>query len=248
MYSIIVCEDDPTQLHAISTTIKNFVLFHEEDFDNSFSTPNPEKCLDYLKSHNIQNGIYLLDIDLGTSMNGIDLAEQIRKLDVESEIIFITSHDEMAPLTLKRRVEALGFISKDNSLEKIRDEIYETLNLARLRSDERKNLKRKIFNFSIGVRVFNFDLDDVLILETAKIPHRLNLFTKSGKYEFYGRLQDYEKKYTELFRCSRSALINIKNISEYNASTKMIYFDSSLSCKCSITKTRELKRHILANK
>ncbi|KRN94156.1 LytR/AlgR family response regulator transcription factor [Pediococcus stilesii] len=245
MYPIIICEDDPAQLHAISTIIKNFILFHEEDFSHSFSTSNPEKCLDYLKSHHIRNGIYLLDIDLGTSMNGIDLAEQIRQLDVQSEIIFITTHNEMAPLTLKRRVEALGFIDKDNSLEKIRDEIYETLNLSKIRSDERKKTKGKNFNFSIGSRIFNFDLDDVLMLETSKTPHRINLFTKNGEYEFYGKLRDYEKKYIELFRCSKSALINVKNISEYDTSTKMIYFNSSLSCKCSIIKSRELKQTLL---
>lgn len=59
--------------------------------------------LEYINEYNIQGGTYYLDIDLGQEMNGIDLADKIRTIDVTGKFTFITTHEEMAPLTLKRK-------------------------------------------------------------------------------------------------------------------------------------------------
>nr|WP_235032807.1 hypothetical protein [Enterococcus sp. CSURQ0835] len=47
-------------------------------------------------------------------MNGIDLAEEIREKDVQAKIIFITTHDELIPLTIQHHIKALGFVTKDS--------------------------------------------------------------------------------------------------------------------------------------
>jgi len=244
MYPIIICEDSPIQLEQVTTIVKNYVLFHDEDFELALSASTPKECLAYLAKESPRNGVYLLDIDLNSDINGIELAGKIRALDVQAKLIFITTHDEMAPITLKRQLEALCFISKEQPIEKIRDEIIDNLTLARARSVAAADDQQQNFSFAMGSRIFNLPFRDLLFLESSDIPHRVKVHARNGEYEFYGKMADVEKQYPELFRCAKSALINVSNILEYDVKSKMIYFGDALSCKCSITKTRELKQRL----
>jgi len=244
MYPIIICEDSPIQLEQITTIVKNYVLFHNEDFELALSASTPEACLAYMAKETPHNGVYLLDIDLNSDIDGIELASKIRTLDVQAKLVFITTHDEMAPITLKRQLEALGFISKEQPIEKIRDEIIDNLTLARVRSVAAADEKQQNFSFTMGSRIFNIAFRELLFLETSDIPHRVKVHARNGEYEFYGKLADVEKQYPELFRCAKSALINVNNILEYDVKSRMIYFGTALSCKCSITKTKELKQRL----
>lgn len=244
MYPIVMCEDNPTQLSQITTIVKNYVLFHDEDFKFGLSTSDPQECLAYVNKEQPQNGIYLLDIDLNAQIDGIELAAKIRVKDVQAKLIFITTHDELAPATLKHQLEALGFISKDQSVEKLRDELIDNLNLARARSIAAAQERQQNFSFTVGSRIYNLNLQDVLLLTPSDIPHRISLYARSGEYEFYSKLQTVEKKTPELFRCSKSALINVSNIESYDVKTRMIYFSNGMNCKCSLTKVKELKRRL----
>ncbi|VDG18928.1 DNA-binding response regulator [Lactobacillus sp.] [Lactiplantibacillus mudanjiangensis] len=244
MQSIIICEDDSTQLSQLTTMVKNYVLFHNESFNLGLSTTTPQACLAYLTKQQLQNGIYLLDIDLQATMDGIELAKRIRQLDVQAKLIFITTHDELAPLTLKYQLEVLGFISKDQSVANMHDELIENLTLARSRSVAAAKTAHRNFSFSMGSRIYNLPLSECLFLEPDQLPHRLKLHTTTGEYEFYGKLNTISQQYPQLFRCAKSALINVQNVRQYDVKTKLIYFDRSLSCKCSITKTKELKRRL----
>ena len=39
--------------------------------------------------------VFILDIELGSGLSGLEIAKEIRKNDWDSEIIFITSHNDM---------------------------------------------------------------------------------------------------------------------------------------------------------
>lgn len=248
MYQIVICEDNEMQLHQIIKIVKNYVLFHDENFSFGVGVDNPSDCLDFVNKYKPQNGIYLLDIDLNAAINGMQLAEKIRKMDVQAKLIFITTHDELAPMTLKYQLEALGFISKDQAVEKVRDEIIDNLNLAGARSIAAANDRKQNFSFTVGSRIYNLKLQDVLALVPSEIPHRLKLYTKDGEYEFYGKLSGIAKREPLLLRCSKSALINVDNIISYHIKTRIISFDGGLTCKCSLTKVKELRSRLEGSK
>ncbi|HAP8508965.1 TPA: response regulator, partial [Enterococcus faecium] len=104
-YPIILCEDQIIQLNQLERIIDNFILFHDKVFKIVLKTQSPLEVKKYLKQFRPKQGIYFLDIDLNHEVNGIELAEVIRKYDVQAKIIFTTTHDEMLPVTIKRRVE-----------------------------------------------------------------------------------------------------------------------------------------------
>ncbi|EHQ9041377.1 response regulator, partial [Enterococcus faecalis] len=172
-YPIIICEDCPVQLKQLETIIRNFILFHSDLFQLRIKAKNPIEVTNFLQQFKPTKGIYILDIHLNHSINGIDLAEQIREKDVEAKIIFITTHEEMMPLTIQRRVETLGFVTKDQPFESYRAEIVELLVLAQKRIDASRNIKKQSFVFSVGSQTFTLDLQEIYFIESSPLPHRV---------------------------------------------------------------------------
>ena len=240
-YPIIICEDQFLQLQQLESIIQNYILFHSELFQIKLKTQSPIEVKTYLKQFQPKNGIYFLDIDLNHSISGIDLAEMIRKADVQAKIIFVTTHDELAPLTFKRKVEALGFIAKDQPINTYREEIMELLTTAQDRIDGLKTAQKRNFSFSVGSQTFNIDMEDVLFVAPSNIPHRISLYTTNGQYEFYGKLNELEKRYPNLFRVNRSCLINPVDIREIDYSTRTIRFGEELSCSFPLGKAKKIK-------
>lgn len=244
MYPIVMCEDNQIQLQQLDTLIENYILFHSNLFKVELKAPNPDQVIDYLNEESPENGIYFLDIDLQADIDGIQLAEEIRKKDVQAEIIFVTTHDELAPLTLKRKVAALDFIEKDQPLDDYRKELYDSLDYAKKIIDETRTVQKKGFSFEVGSQVYNLDKSEVIFLEASDIPHRLNLYSTNGQFEFYGKLTELEKKYSFLFRISRSCLINPENIHHVDFSIREIGFIDGTTRKFSIGKSKKLKNII----
>lgn len=241
-YPIIMCEDNPIQLQQLDTLIENYILFHSDLFEVALKADTPDKVTQYLEQVQPRNGIYFLDIDLKAEIDGIQLAGIIRQKDVQAEIIFVTTHDELAPLTLKRKVAALDFIEKDQPLDDYRQEIYDTLDYAKKIIDETRTVQKKGFSFEVGSQVYNLDKSEVVFLEASDIPHRLNLDSTNGKFEFYGKLTELESKYPFLFRISRSCLINPENIHHVDFSIREIGFTDGNTRKFSIGKSKKLKQ------
>jgi len=244
LYPIIICEDQLLQLKQIETIVQNFILFHNNLFRIELKTQSPVVVEDYLKKFKPNQGIYFLDIDLNHTLNGIDLAEKIRLSDPQAKIIFITTHEEMIPLTIKRRIETLGFINKSQDIENYRVEIVELLQLAQERIDHSRVVNSKGFTISIGSQTFTINLQDIYFIEPSELPHRLVLYTTNGKYEFYGKLNDLEGKYSMLLRINRSCLINPLNITEVNFKTRAIYFNNDLVRIFSMGKASLIKSRI----
>lgn len=243
-YPIIICEDNQIQLQQLNKLIENYILFHSNLFKVELQASKPQQVVNYLNEDEPQRGIYFLDIDLQADIDGIQLAEIIRQKDVQAEIIFVTTHDELAPLTLKRKVAALDFIEKDQPLDDYRQELYETLDYAKQIIDETRTVQKKGFSFEVGSQVYNLDKSEVIFLESSDIPHRLNLISTNGQFEFYGKLTELEKKYPFLFRISRSCLINPENIHHVDFSIREVGFSDGSTKKFSIGKSKKLKKII----
>ena len=243
-YPIILCEDSPQQLKYLSETIKDYLLFHENQFELSFSSSDPYKIKDFVKENEIQKGIYFLDIDLSSNINGIDLAQWIRDNDVTSKIIFVTTHTEMAPLTLKRQVEALGFITKDEQ-DQMRDEIFENLKLAfqRMEQTTLEDENVNVYSFKVGNETLNFQEKEIILIESSDKAHRVILVSKNGQYEFFNNISKIEEE-TNFLKVSRSLLVNPQNIEKVDYRNRLIKFINGIERTFSISKVKTLKQRL----
>ena len=239
MLNIFVCEDDTIQRQTIVQIIQNTVLIEELDMQLVLDTKDPYVLLEKVRaSHN--TGIYFLDIDLGSNMNGLKLAQQIRLYDPRGFIIFVTAHCELSYMTFQYRVEAMDFVLKDNPAE-AKVKIRECLLNAMERYTLQTNRTHKVYTIEINGRKISVDYDDILFFETSGNIHKLILHGKDRQIEFSGTMKELADTLgSDFVRCHRSFLVNKKNIKEVDAKNRILYFANGETCLISTRMMKEL--------
>ena len=247
-YPIIICEDNLPQLQRLATIIENYIQFHNQLSSIVLKSDSPYEIIEYVEKFSLQGGIYFLDIDLKQDINGIDLAERIRQTDDTARIIFVTTHDELALQTFKRKAEAIGFITKDQPLDDFRQEIQDILETAEDRNDA-VNLAKKgdrVISFTYDNQVYNVEDSELYFIEASPTnSHKLELYARTAKFEFYGKLKDYADKYPFLVKASRSCLVNPKSIKHADFNANELVFAEGLSRKVSSLHKKKLKQAML---
>lgn len=242
MFPIFICEDSKEQLDRLITIVKYYIMDRDNYYLEKVST-NPEKLLSYVKDKSIKKGIYLLDVNLNHHLTGIDLAEKIRKQDPHAKIIFITGHDESMPEMLKRNIEVLGFVQKNDELDILRKNVLQAISAANERLISTLTEDKDIFTFSFGAKTFRFDFKDVLSVETTGKSHQLIIYLTNGQYEIRGTLSELEKKYAQFFRLNRSVLINHHNVVRINYSERIVIMRNGTTIFFTKHQTKKLKKY-----
>ncbi len=237
MLDIYVCEDNAIQRRGIVQIIQNTLLIEELDMRLVLDTGDPYALLEKASQN---TGIYFLDIDLNSDMNGLKLAQQIRLSDPRGFIVFITAHSEMSYMTFQYRVEAMDFVLKDNPAEaevRIRECLLKALELYTLQT----NKAYKVYTLEAGGRKISVDYDDILFFETSSHIHKIILHGKDRQIEFSGAMKDLADTLDSRFaRCHRSFLVNKNNIKEVDVKNRIIYFPNGESCLMSTRMMKEL--------
>ena len=110
MINFIVCEDSEIILERNIDVINKVMLNNNIEYRiYKFQSYNEE--LKNIIKEPLENKIYILDIELGSD-SGIDLAGDIRKIDLTSFIIISTVHSEYIPYTLKSKLLIFDYVSK----------------------------------------------------------------------------------------------------------------------------------------
>ncbi|MGL4762725.1 MAG: LytR/AlgR family response regulator transcription factor [Sarcina sp.] len=239
MLNIFICEDDKVQLNRVKKIVEDFILIEELDFKLSLATENPYKVLDEID--NSQNsGIYFLDIDLSSDINGMELAKKIREKDPRGYIIFITTHGEMSYLTFTYKVEAMDFIVKDmcdNLADRVTSCIMDAYN-----KHSNLGVDKKMFSIEVDNKIIAIEQDKILFFETSEKVHKLKLYTSSRVIEFYGQMRDVEEKVDENFiRIHRSYLINKNYVEVVDKARLIVTLEGDYEALISSRKLKLLK-------
>ncbi|MGM0214738.1 LytR/AlgR family response regulator transcription factor [Enterococcus sp. AZ109] len=210
MMKVFICEDEAPLRELYRIHIHKKIMINELDAIIALSTDKPMYILDYLKQNRDTTGIYFLDIDLGNEMDGLTLAKEIRKYDTLGKIIFITTHDEMVPLTFKYKVEALDFIVKD-SVESVQNAITECLDTVFAKQMIQPE-KRQQYLIRAGKSERYVNYKDILFFETSPKPHVLNVYTATGRISFYGAIKETADLGDNFERVHKSYVVNLDNV------------------------------------
>lgn len=237
MLKVFICEDNKIQKNKFKNIIEKIISAKDYSIKIEKSTSNPYEILDYLKT-NKTCGIYFLDVNLNSDINGIQLAEQIRKYDPRGFIIFITSHAEMSYLTFLYKVEALDYIIKDN-YNNISQRIEECLKNSIAKYDATCNNSEKFFSLKINDKIVNVNFNDIYYFETSSQIHKVILHSTNRQVEFYSKMKDIEKKLDERFcRCHNSFIVNKDKIQEIDKKNRIAHMVNGEDCLIS---TRGIK-------
>lgn len=237
MLKAFVCEDNQNQKEKLTKIIEDIILIENYDIDLALSTSDPYELIDNIKGTS-NTGIYFLDVDLHSDINGIQLAEKIRKHDPRGFIIFITTHAEMSYLTFIYKVEAMDYIIKDN-YNNIKQRISECINNAHNKYKTKSSELQKIFSIKVEDKIINIDYNDILFFETSSTIHKVVLHSLNRQVEFYSKMKEVENSLDERFiRCHNSFIVNKDKIKELDKKNRIAYMINGEKCLIS---TRGIK-------
>lgn len=176
----------------------------------------PDRVLDYIK-YNDNASVYLIDIELDTSISGIDIARLIRDRDASSYIVFITAHQEFAFLTYKYKLRVTDYLVKPLKPEDIRQclESIRELEEKRKAIEDDIHQKNNILSIKSGCRQYRVNVEDIIYLEIIK--NKIIIHTETGQISFFCTLKDIRDKLSRMgndsiMDCHKSYMININKV------------------------------------
>lgn len=224
MLPIYICEDEASIRQHISSHISNYYDFHSEyEKPDIIDFSDPHKLLSYLPAKP-DMGIYFLDVQLNNTMDGLDLATNIRIRDPKGFIVFITSHAEYAVKTFQLKVEAFDYINKNNSdlnaqISSALTDIHDRYNLF-----QNGQLNNPRIEIRCNRHIYYYFTDEIIVLTTSEYSHRIKLFTINGSMDFSGSLGKIRRflPSSHFIQCHRAYIINKNHIKTYDAMSHMV--------------------------
>lgn len=233
MISIYLCEDDAEQLQRLKELIMKTLLFIDQDISLRCAVQNPYQLLQQLEG-TTETGLYFLDIDLKSDMDGLALAQKIRQHDSRGYIVFITTHSEMAALTFTYKIEAMDFIIKDD-FDALFEKIQSCIQAALLRETASKEQNNRLVTFKINGTMLRLDPHDIILIQSDSVPHKLTLHTIQSVKQFSGSLKEMEPVLNSRFcRCHSSTIINLDHVHSLHPIKRMVEMDNGETCSVSV--------------
>lgn len=196
---IIFCDNDPVQADGFLREFGELLCEHELNV-----------CTDpQFVSDKITNGkkpdIVLMDIDLGTKMNGMDYSELLYKLSPRTKVIFVTAYtDKFVQDVFFKSANVSAFLTKPIQKEYL-------LNAIAIKKPT-DNIHENKLTFQRRGEIISLPESEILYLESDK--HYVNIYTEDGEvYSVQGKLSVYESSLSDMFvKCHKSFAVNMNSI------------------------------------
>lgn len=233
MLSIIILEDNLKQRKVIQEFIENRLNINPTpniyDAKILLSTSDPQKVLNYLSQNENTDILAFLDIDLQTDIDGIEVASHIKNMGKYSQIVFVTADADALRLTIKQHIAPLDYVTKGNSINEIRQRIYEIVDTAYHRYQLMLN-SAPTTNYFVYSKMHGFiekiPLNQIFYITIQPKKYKqLRVYSKKRIFDCSGTLKEYENKYSSLVFADRQSLINLNTVKSYNEKTGIVYFD-----------------------
>ena len=216
MLRFIVCEDNKDFLGRLCTVVNKIMMPYNFEYKiNKFNSYTKELS-EIIKRKNEQK-VYILDIELG-DISGLEIASEIRENDLESIIIFVTSHNECKNDIFYSRLLAIDYIAKDRLWE---DRFESTLDYT-IKAINR----RRVLAFEFNYNSYRIPFDDILYIEKVQDNQKCIINTENGsQFEIISTISDLiEKLGPNFFQSHKSCIINIDKIKKINYADNTITF------------------------
>ncbi|MBQ8092956.1 MAG: response regulator transcription factor [Clostridia bacterium] len=208
MILVAVVDDDPKDASSLISHIENYFSSNQIPF-----LIHPFRDgLDFIRSTE-NHDIVFMDIRMG-SLDGLDTARFMRKINKDSILIFVTNMGQFAIKGYE--VDALDFIIKPATMANI---TY-VLDKAMRRLHDNSNT---ILPIRTSEGTVSLPANDILYVEV--LDHNLIYHMSDGRiYTVRGRLSDIAKKLDErnFVMCNRSFIVNLRHVSSIASDTLTI--------------------------
>ena len=259
MLKIFICEDEVKHLAVIKKCIENHITINNLAMHVVCAAHSPDAVLDCLSKNPGDAGLYFLDVHLNCGINGIELAEAIRKHDPRGYIVFITSDSDSHRLTFKYKVEAMDYIVKNDP--SLNDHIRECIDTAMEKLTAKAAVLKDdfVFKLSDDIKRFRGDSslakDSTVVIDTNKIlcfmtepglKHTVIVCTTEGRMQLYGSLGKVEGQLNpdRFYRCQSNLIINLDKFVALDPVQHMLTLEGNLTFNIALRKIKALDARV----
>lgn len=208
MLKFIILEDNKHFQSIILDVIDRVVFKTEFDYEiekyNAYDNSLEKTILD-----TSSRKIYILDIELENSKSGLEVAKEIRKVDWDSEIIFITSHDKMFETAYRSVFKLFDFIEKFHDLER---RLTKNLKLILNQKDDFQKFYYE--NNKIKIQIY---LKDILYVYRDTHERKLVVQTTNNKFLINMTITEMLNNLDVRFKqVHRACIVNTDRVNMYN--------------------------------
>lgn len=220
MIKFALCDDNPQLVSKLQEMLEKIFLKHDFDASVVFSSCDASSLLSFLNTNDVD--VLFLDIDLNSSLNGIQLAKEIRKKNKSVYIVFATGHFEYIVSAFE--CKTFDFLQKPFSMSKLENTIV------RLYDDINNNSANFI---KLNSRNTLINQNSINYIQKNGMKTIFNVV--SGEINTYGSFNTICSSLPSNFvRCHKSFIVNTLNISEIDFRNNIIFFKNMQSAHCFI--------------
>lgn len=218
MIEIIIVEDEEAAQQKTKEVIKKVFFKTNLDFNIKVFKKYCKELKDIIKD-NAEQKIFLLDIELNSSLSGINIANAIRENDWESEIIFLTNHDNMFEQVYRSIYKVFDFIEKYHNFE---DRLTKDLNKI-----VGKSYDNKMFKFSNKKVTIQLYFKDITYITRDTSERKIIINTTNNRFLIPISIKECLAKVDSRFCLAhRACILNKNRVSKYNWHDKFFVLDT----------------------
>lgn len=216
MIKIGICDDEKNVLKGIAKILESCIINLDVDAEIVLETTEQSDIISAIKNKDID--VLFLDIDFKNSeRNGIKLAKELRTLNSNFKLIFLTGHFEYSLLAYK--CKTFDYVLKPITYQNL------TPTIKRLKAD----FENDTSNFVKISKNFSLRTDDILFIERNK--SKAIVYTSDSIYSSsYSLTTLLEELPSSFIRIHRSYIINQDRMKVIDRENKQIIFDNNKSC------------------
>ncbi|OLS40944.1 LytTR family DNA-binding domain-containing protein [Bacillus sp. MRMR6] len=208
MIRIAIVEDETSYQEQLVEFLRKFEQDRGENIEIEIFSDGDE----IVENYKAQFDIILMDVQM-QFMDGMSAAEEIRKVDSEVVIIFITN---MAQYAIKGyEVDALDYVLKPISYFPFSQRLNRAI-------DRMKKRESHFITILLKGGVKRLKISDIYYVESQG--HKLIFCTKEGEYIASGTMKELEKELSSFhfFRGNKGYLINLEHVDGMNDSCAVV--------------------------
>ena len=220
MLDFVICDDNKHSLNRLNKMLNSIFILKDIDAKISLSTNNPNELIEYLNNNSAD--VLFLDIDLKSNINGLEVANLIRKKNKDIYIIFTTAHLEYGLIAYK--FKTFDYLSKPITQERLEntvDRLLEDLNFDNssfLRLDNNKTI-----------------IKENSIQYIKKDGMKVVIHTDTRDYESYSSFKKIIPMLSSDFiQCHKSYIVNLNKITNIDMVKSSITLENNDDSTCYI--------------
>lgn len=216
MLNFAICDDNLNILDRMKKMLQT--IFEKNHFEASvtYTTTNSDDMLTFTRENKVD--VIMLDINLKSTINGLELAKAIRKINKDSYIIFTTGHLEYAMLAYK--FKTFDYLAKPITYDRLEDTIIRLF-------DDVYGLPKKYLKIDSKNTII--DAADVSFIKREGM--KLVFHTASRDYDTYSSFNKIQDTLPDTYhRCHKSFVANITLIRDIDPVSGIITFKDGSTC------------------